>query len=87
MNLQGKNPSRGRWENLRELAVKGGPPVRGQKLLAWRVPPLLAGLASGQSITGPEGSTVAWAQVRLLEAARMALAAFPFHREELRTAG
>lgn len=48
--------------------------MRGQKLLAWRLPPLLAGLASGQSITGPEGSTVAWAQVRLLEATRMALA-------------
>lgn len=49
--------------------------MRGQKLLAWRLPPLLAGLAPSQSITGPEGSTVAWAQVRLLEATRMALAA------------
>lgn len=48
--------------------------MRGRKLLAWHLPPLLAGLAPGQSITGPEGSTVAWAQVRLWEATRMALA-------------
>ncbi len=43
--------------------------------MAWRLPPLLASLAAGQTITGPEGSTVAWAQVRLWEATRMALAA------------
>lgn len=47
----------------------------GRKLLAWRLPPLLANLAPGQPITGPEGSTVAWAQMRLLEATRTALAA------------
>lgn len=49
--------------------------MRGQKLMAWHLPPLLAGLAPGQSITSPPGSTVAWAQMRLLEATRMALAA------------
>lgn len=43
--------------------------------MAWQMPPLLAGLAPGQSITGPPGSTVAWAQMRLQEATRMALAA------------
>ena len=43
--------------------------------MAWHLPPLLTGLAPGQSITGPPGSTVAWAQMRLLEATRMALAA------------
>lgn len=43
--------------------------------MAWQLPPLLVGLAPGQSITGPAGSTVAWAQMRLLEATRMALAA------------
>jgi hypothetical protein len=43
--------------------------------MAWRWPPLVAGLAPGERITGPEGSSVAWAQVRLLEATRMALAA------------
>lgn len=49
--------------------------MRGRKLLAWHLPPLLAGLSAGQSITGPPGSTVAWAQARLWEATRMALAA------------
>ena len=49
--------------------------MRGQKLLAWHLPPLLAGLPAGQSITSPAGSTVAWAQMRLWEATRMALAA------------
>lgn len=43
--------------------------------MAWRLPPLLASIAPGETITGPEGSTVAWAQVRLQEATRMALAA------------
>jgi hypothetical protein len=48
--------------------------VRGQKLLAWRLPPV-AQLAQGESIAGPQGSAVPWAQMRLLEATRMALAA------------
>lgn len=49
--------------------------MRGRKLMGWQLPLLLVGLAPGQSITGPQGSTVAWAQMRLLEATRMALAA------------
>lgn len=48
--------------------------MRGQKLIAWRLPALVAGLAPGATIHSPAGSTVGWAQTRLLEAARMALA-------------
>ena len=47
--------------------------MRGTKLLAWRQPPV-ALAAEGGRITGPEGSKVAWAQMRLLESVRMALA-------------
>lgn len=42
--------------------------------MAWRLP-LVAPLARGKRITGPEGSTVARAQMHLLESTRMALAA------------
>lgn len=59
---------RGRWEKFGELAIDSEPPVRGKKLTAWRVPPLLSGLTSGGRITAPEGSMVAWAQERLREA-------------------
>ncbi|MDQ3009514.1 MAG: hypothetical protein M3X11_02245 [Acidobacteriota bacterium] len=41
--------------------------------MAWRLPPVALAAESGR-ITGPEGSKVAWAQMRLLESVRTALA-------------
>jgi hypothetical protein len=43
--------------------------------MAWRWPPVVTKLAPSEPITSPEGSTVAWAQNRLLDATQMALAA------------
>lgn len=43
--------------------------------MAWRWPPVVTKLAPGENITSPQGSSVAWAQNRLLEATHMALAA------------
>jgi hypothetical protein len=49
--------------------------VRGTKLLAWRVPAVMQVLLDGTAAARPEGSMVPWAQERLCEAARQALAA------------
>jgi hypothetical protein len=43
--------------------------------MAWRWPPVVTKLAKGENITSPQGSSVAWAQNRLLEATHMVLAA------------
>ncbi len=43
--------------------------------MAWRWPPVVTKLAQGENITSPQGSSVAWAQNRLLEATHMVLAA------------
>lgn len=43
--------------------------------MAWKWPPVVTNLAQGETITSPQGSTVAWAQNRLFEATQMALAA------------
>jgi hypothetical protein len=54
--------------------VRGGPPVRGTKLLAWQVPPTMKALVDG-SLVRPNGSIVPWAQEQLWHATLQALAA------------
>lgn len=49
--------------------------MRGKKLSAWQMPPLLSGLPPDGRIVAPEGSMVPWAQQHLREATDMALAA------------
>ena len=48
--------------------------MRGTKLLAWRVPPVISNL-TGDSVAGPEDSRVPRAQKQLLAATRTALKA------------
>ena len=55
----------GRWENFWELAVEGGPPVRGTKLLAWRIPAVWQDLREN-SLEIPEGSSVPKTQRKLM---------------------
>jgi hypothetical protein len=54
--------------------VDGGPPVRGKKLFAWRIPPVMAQAPSSTN-EKPVGSMVPWAQTQLFNATRQALAA------------
>ena len=58
---------RGRWENFWELAVKGGPPVRGTKLTAWQIPPVYNDLRESDA-RSPEGSSVLRKQKNLQKA-------------------
>lgn len=66
---------RGRWEDYWELAVEGGPPVRGTKLRAWRVPPVWKFLQTGGATAAPDKSKVLRRQRQLLIAAQATLEA------------
>jgi hypothetical protein len=63
--------------------LTGGPPVRGKKLLAWRVPPVWKSLQTGEAIA-PENSKVLSRQKKLLAATQSSLdAVFADVREGL----
>ena len=54
--------------------MKGGPPVRGRKLMAWQLPSMMAQVKN-YSTEKPFGSMVPWAQTQLVQATQQALAA------------